>query len=327
MSKKYLILLLFFIILLSRPMSILARQGQVLGIHIMHTYEIEDAYSLIENYKKAHTFYLTIPFTLEDLNKKQQWQQFFNQAREKKMIPLVRLCTKVEDGVWVVPTRKNVVDMIDFLDQLSWPTERKYIIVFNEVNHAAEWGGTINPSLYADFLKFSYNWAKATDPDFFVLPAAMDLAAPNGTKTWEAFRYLQAMQQESEDIFEYVDAWNSHSYPNPGFSSSPTLKGKNSIRGFLHELEYLKRVTGKDYKVYITETGWIANGYNDRWLDDYYQYALDHVWSHDSVEAVTPFTLKGSPGPFAGFSFFDDQGKETVHYYAYQKALENFYEQ
>jgi hypothetical protein len=301
--------------------SVTASTGKVLGIHILTPHELDDASALVRTDDETWQ-YLTIPVTLNDLDKKQEWQQFFDNAKQKKMIPLVRLASKAEGAAWTVPTRKDVVDLLEFLDSLEWPTEDRHVIIFNEVNHAKEWGGTIAPEDYTDILRFAADWAHSEKNRYIVLPAAMDLAAPNGKITMEAFNYLNRMHQHDPEIFQVVDAWNSHSYPNPGFSSSPRLTAQNSIRGFEHELRYLKDKTGKDYQVYITETGWVENRQTRRWLESYYTYALQHIWSHPQVVAVTPFVLRGDPGPFSDFTFLDKDNKPTLHYTALRRALE-----
>ncbi|HEX7017462.1 MAG TPA: hypothetical protein VF209_00965 [Patescibacteria group bacterium] len=298
-----------------------AQEGEVLGIHILAPQELAEADTLISTSNQDAWHYVTIPFSLADLEKKDQWQAFFDQAKEKKIIPLVRLVTKPEGAAWIQPTRKNITDQITFLKQLSWPTDKKHIIVFNEVNHAKEWGGVIDPVGYTEVLRFTALWAHSEQANFVVLPAAMDLAAPNGSATMEAFTYLEKMYEVDPEIFAHVDAWNSHSYPNPAFSASPRMTTQNSLRGFEHELAYLKKKTNRDYQVYITETGWVSNRATLPWLESYYTYALQHIWSDPRVVAVTPFVLRGSPGPFAGFTFIDAQGRPTVHYQALQNAV------
>lgn len=305
------------------PSLVAAKEGSVLGVHILHPDELTKAKDLISPNQDDQSWnYVTIPFTLQDVERKEQWQAFFDRARELRVIPLVRLVSKFENGAWQVPNRKEITSQINFLSDLEWPTDRKHIIIFNEVNHAPEWGGKIDPKSYAEVLLFTSQWAHAEDPSFLVMPAAMDLAAPNGSTTMEAFNYLDQMLAAEPDVFNHIDAWNSHSYPNPGFSSSPQRTTKNSLRGFEHELAYLKQKIGKDdYPVYITETGWVANGSTTPWLESYYTYAMQHIWSHPQVVAVTPFVLQGDPGPFSSFAFIDRNSKPTIHYIAFQNAI------
>lgn len=300
-----------------------AQEGQVLGIHILQTEEITDAVKLLkpEDQQRDEWHYVTIPLTLNDLDKKDQWQAFFTEAEKNKIIPIVRLTTKFENGAWQVPSKRDIYDLTRFMNQLPWPTQDRYVIVFNEPNHAPEWGGQTNPAEYAQVLSFTADWLHTEQKNYKVLPAGLDLAAPNGPRTMEAFTYLDQMVAAEPDVLSKIDIWNSHSYPNPGFVSSPQRTGQNSLRGFQYELSYLKEKTGRDYDVFITETGWRAEGSTNRWLGSYYQYAQQHIWSDPRVKVVTPFILRGSPGPFAQFSFLDEAGRPTLQYNAFQELV------
>lgn len=293
-----------------------------LGIHILHPEEIEKADEMFANPDVSDYWrYVTIPFTLEDLGKKDQWAVFFDKAQQKKIVPIVRLTTRFQDNAWSIPTKKNIVEQIDFLNQFSWPTKRKHIIVYNEVNHAKEWGNTINPAEYANVLQFASDWAHTSDPDFFILPAGLDLAASQSHDTVDAFWFLEQMTLQIPDIFNSIDGWNSHSYPNPGFTSSPYLKTRNSLRGFEYELTYLTQKGKEKIPVYITETGWNASRFSVQTMVQYYQYAIDNIWSHPQVVTATPFLLQGAPGPYAGFSFYDEHGNPTNQLLALQQIL------
>lgn len=303
----------------AQPVS--ARENSVYGIHLMNTGELDRAVELLNPAPNDQWNYVTVPLTLNDVEKLDEWQNFFAKAKEKKVIPIVRLMTRFDNGAWQVPSKKNVVDLFTFLGKLDWPTDQKYVIAFNEVNHAKEWGGSINPQSYTDSLRFTADWAHSEGADYKVLPAAMDLAAPNGNSTKEAFSYLNEMLAYDPQIFDKIDYWNSHSYPNPAFSSAPTKTDKNSMRGFTHELAFLKEKTSKDFQTFVTETGWEENNATRRWLSSYYQYTSEHIWSDERVIAVTPFVLQGDPGPFSRFSFIDKEGKPTNQYRAYQDVI------
>lgn len=301
-------------------------ETEKLGVHLLTTGELLAAKQMISTEQtKDQWHYVTIPFTLDDVGKNQEWQDFFDLARENKIIPIVRLTTRFEDEAWQVPNRYEITQLVGALNKLSWPTQDKHIIVFNEVNHRKEWSGRQDPAEYARILRFTASWAHSENNGFVVLPAAMDLAAPNGPETTEAFTYLTMMLKEDPEVFSYIDAWNSHSYPNPGFSSSPLRNGQNSLRGFEHELAFLKRNTDRDLNVFITETGWEDNGATNRWLSSYYEYALEHIWSDEKVVAVTPFVFKGDPGPFSKFSFVSGSDEPTHQYHSLQTALRRVY--
>jgi hypothetical protein len=298
-----------------------------LGIHILSPSEAPAASNLLNVSPDSQEWhYVTIPLTLNDVEKKQEWQNFFNYAKQEKLIPIVRLSTKAEGGNWKKPTKKEVVDLISFLSTLEWPTDDKFIIVFNEVNHTHEWGGNLEPERYAEILRFASNWAKSENLNYHILPAAMDLAAPNSATTMEAFTYLNRMLAADSSVLSYIDYWNSHSYPNPGFSASPQRNDQASMRGYQHELSYVKTKSGRDLKTFITETGWIDNRQTNRWLTNYYSYASENIWNDPRIVAVTPFVLQGAPGPFAGFTFIDSQGNPTHQYRAYQDVIKKLAE-
>ncbi len=313
----------FLLSLFFRVNQAWALNSQVMGMHILHTTEIDQFRQV---YTDEEWRFVTIPLTLDDLQKQQEWQTFFNRAYQLKIIPVVRLATRFDPRInaWQIPSRKDITALASFLSNLDWHQDEKFIIVFNEVNHAAEWGGKIDPLLYSGVLKFTSDWFHSENKNYKILPAAMDLAANNGLETKEAFNYLESLYRIDQQIFDKIDYWNSHSYPNPDFAASPKKLGQNSISGFSYELNWLKNKTGRDFQVFITETGWASSYLTNYYLDDYYLYALQHIWIDKRVKAVTPFIMKGSPGPFASFSFFDALGNPTIQLFSLQKALKTF---
>lgn len=298
--------------------------GQVLGVHILHPAEMEEAATLIKNeYNQDDWSYVTMTLSLEDLAKKDEWQKAFDQAKNYKIKPIVRLVTRFdsEKNAWAVPTRAEIVSYFSFLNSLTWPTENKLLIAFNEVNHASEWGGSLNPGQYAGILSFVADWAHTENNHYLILPAAMDLAANNSGNTREAFAYLNQMLEGEPDVFSKIDFWNSHSYPNPAFSSAPQKTGQNSLSGFAYELDWLKEKTGRELKVFITETGWEENSKTKNKLYNYYSYAAEKIWTDERIVAVTPFVLKGDPGPFSKFTLIKGDNQTTIQYTAVQNAI------
>src|SRR3989344_121147 len=326
--KQILSLYTALLLILCLPQGVHADEVEKLGMHVLRPEEFVVAKQVLKSDDTAASqtawHYITIPLTLDQLEDQTRWQRYFSQAKAERIIPIVRLATRFADGSWQRPNRKELISLIEFLTKLDWPTAEKRVIIFNELNHAQEWGGVVDPNSYARDFIFASNWAHAVDDSFMVLPAAMDLAAGNTNSTREAFSYLFALYEYDQEIFAYADAWNSHSYPNPDFSSSPTRTDKKSLRGFEHELAFLRQKTDKNFPVYITETGWRSSPATDRWLSSYYEYALQNIWSKPEVVAVTPFLYKGAPGPFAEFSFVTGDDKPTNQLLALQTALRNF---
>lgn len=310
------------LLLLPRP----ARAGQ-LGVHLLHPAEITEAIPVIKNdYNRDAWTFVTIPISLTDVHDPDEWQKWqdcFDQARLAKINPILRLTTEYDRklGAWSIPTKNDILAFFDFFATLDWPdNQHRYLIVFNEPNQFAEWGGKNDPASYARTLQFTANWAHTEPFHYVVLPAGMDLAAANTNTTREAFSYLEAMVAAEPAVFETIDAWSSHSYPNPDFSSSPKATGKNSVCGFEFELAWLQAKTGRTLNVFITETGWKDSAKTRRYLYEYYRYSAQYIWDNQRVIAVTPFVLKGDPGPFSAFTLIDKDGNATIQYFALQEA-------
>jgi len=298
-------------------------QAQVLGIHLLSPGEIASAQKLLDT-KDGTSHFVTVPLTFDDINHKERWQAFFRDAHSANLTPLIRLTTRFEDGKWVVPDRSDIMRMSKFLTSLDWKRDELTIILFNEPNHSGEWGGRLDPESYALIAEFASDWFKTESKKYVVLPAGLDLAAPNSDKTMEAFTYWKRAVAKVPHLFEKFDGWTSHSYPNPGFSSNPWKTDKKSLRGYQHELIFLSQFTSKQFPVYITETGWNHDALSGREIQRYYQVAYKNIWNSDPrIKAVTPFLLQGAPGTFAPFSFLDALGKPTKAYAAYQDLLGN----
>lgn len=290
--------------------------GQVsaasLGAHVLAPGEIALVSEFFRESRENSPLYVTIPFTLDDIDRLSDWKSAFTQAKEQNVIPLVRLATRfnAEKQAWEVPTRRDVIRLTNALNTLEWPQNERYIILFNEPNHAKEWGGTVDPESFADISYFATQWLQTESAEYRVLPAAMDLAAPSGKNTMDALAFWRKAAAAQPEFLNQLYAWNSHSYPNPAFSAPPQRSGRQSLRGYQYELAFLKQFTKKDFTVFITETGWDASNVRGN-LSAYYQYASTKIWNDDKVVAVTPFILRGAPGPFAGFSLMDENNQPT----------------
>ncbi len=280
------------------------------GVHVLRPEEIATVVEKTAGVRQdaLAPLYVTIPFSLEDTKSLDRWEQAFRLAQEENVIPLVRLVTRFdsETNAWEVPSQYEVVQLVSALNRLDWPQDTRHVILFNEPNHAAEWGGTIDPESYARIAHFGAQWLNTESANYVVLPAAADLAAPNGSSTMEAFTFWKRALAAEPDLLYQLDAWNSHSYPNPAFLASPMRTGQNSLRGFEHELAFLEQYNIKEWQVFITETGWRQIPTNARNMANYYQYAHENIWNTAQVVAVTPFLWQGAPGPFAEFSLQDE---------------------
>lgn len=330
---KRLIYLSVFVLLAGLGMLFNIRQAQAadsIGMHVLRPQELEQVaqqYADLRQESNLTPLFITLPFTLNDVDNLQPWQDAFNLAKQQNIVPIVRLSTRfdAELNAWIIPNRYQMMQLMTAVDHLPWPQPKRHIILFNETNHAPEWGGQFNEQNYrqlAETLTFMVDWLHTEDNQYVVLPPAMDLAAGNTSSTREAFDYWRELLTQEPNLLTYFDGWNSHSYPNPGFSASPYRDGKNSLRGYQHELAWLAQYSDRsDWSVYITETGWQAN-FSENTLRSYYSYSLQNIWNDGQIVAVTPFLFAGAPGPFAGFSFVDEAGQPTKHWQALVFALQ-----
>jgi hypothetical protein len=255
-----------------------------------------------------------ITFLIEsDKRDKNRWQTFFNELRRAHLIPIVRLATKPDGGTWTRPYEKEEEAWASFLNELNWPIKNRYVIIYNEPNHATEWGGSVNATQYAQTLDKTITALKKENSDFFVIGGGLDASAPNKMPAYQdSFNFMEQMDQAVPGIFNKLDGWSSHSYPNPNFSAQPTANGKMSIRGYQEELKKLQSLgVTKNLPVFITETGWKhAEGKNKNSnypsaekVADYYAHAFKNAWNNDQIVAVTPFILDYQDSPFDNFSF------------------------
>ncbi|TSC86650.1 MAG: Uncharacterized protein G01um10147_862 [Microgenomates group bacterium Gr01-1014_7] len=304
------------------------------GIHIIQATpdESSPAASLV-NSSGGDWGYITFLIESKDRNES-KWQEFFNDLRRRHLIPIVRLATKPVNEYWEVPYEKEYEAWADFLDNLNWPVKNRYVVIYNEPNHAKEWGNFVDAKSYAKVLDQTITALKSKNRDFFVLNAGLDSAAPSKLPQYEdQFKFMELMNEEVPGIFNKLDGWVSHSYPNPGFVGSPDATGRGSVRGYIWELQQLRKFgVTKTLPVFITETGWKhAEGLKlDPSLPDagtvasYYLQAFQSAWNNPQIVAVTPFLLSYLQSPFDHFSFKKPEGNE---YYPVYQTLANLTKQ
>jgi len=316
MRKSWLILIAIFIISSVCPhptyaiVNPLGVPNNKIGIHIIDENDLVDAAALT-NSSGGDWGYVTI--VLPDNERKvDKWNRIFLQMQTLHLIPIVRIATHVEQDSWVKPDPSDADKLADFLNSLSWPTRNRYVVLFNEPNHAKEWGGETNPESYVKLLQSYHDALKNKSQDFFVLPAGMDASAPDAAGTMDEKKYLAQMTQTDPKWFTYIDGWTSHSYPNPGFSGYASDDGRGTVKTYEWELDLLKTLGNKsDLPVFITETGWphiegdaaFKRFYTSDEVTDLIQYAADNVWTDSRIVAVTPFVLNYQSKPFINFSW------------------------
>lgn len=301
-------LIILFLITFTFPKTVfaivdpLSGPNNSFGIHIANTQDLDDAAKLV-NSNGGDWGYVTLVIT-ENNRTVSLWQEVFDKMRRLHLIPIVRIATKEENGNWKKPVIGEIDGWISFLNSLNWVIKNRYIVIGNEVNLGKEWGGEVNPEDYALYLKEFTNKLKNTNPDYFVMPAGFDTSLPTAKGSLNESTYLIRMVRKEPDIFELVDGWASHSYPNPNFSGSEYASGRGSIKTFEWELSFLKSLgVKKDLPVFITETGWSKNNLNEETISKKFMFAFENIWNNSKIVAITPFILNYEFPPFDMFSW------------------------
>jgi hypothetical protein len=262
--------------------------------------------------------YVLIPYNVKDRDWG-KWKNVFDNLTSRHLIPIVQL--------WYVDTAKYKSDTKEsaaFLDSFIWPVKERYISVYNEPNDDKFWKGVADAKNYAKILAYTIDAYKQENPNFFMLNGALNASAPDGNGYINPLSFMQQMNQAVPGIFDKLDGWASHSYPQPNFAGDPYDTGLWSIKAYEVELNYLKTALGvkKELPVFITETGWAhAEGtpYNGSYFNaatvaQKYKAAFEDVWlKDDRVRAVTPFTILYDP-PNDHFSWVNSDGVPYEQY-------------
>lgn len=298
------------------------------GIHIVDENDLEKASELV-NSSGGDWGYVTLVIR-EDDRDLVKWQRIFDQMRRLRLIPLLRLATVPEGSAWKAPKPEDAPSWAEFLDSLNWVVKNRYVILFNEPNHAKEWGGEIKPAEFAQIISSFSKSLKEKSADFFILPGAVDPASTDSTETMSASQYYKWMQAENPDVFSFYDGLVSHSYPHPDFVGPVTGQGRGSITAYRWEQSYLKELGLKSpLPVFVTETGWAHTGslpmvkpaIRFDLLSDSFKRAFTQVWIDSNLVAVTPFILNYQDKPFAQFSWLKPGGNEVFPHFDTVKSI------
>lgn len=282
------------------------------GMHVIDTNDLQDVAKLT-NSNGGDWGYVTFVIQKGERNPK-HWQSVFDEMRRLHLIPIVRIASAPIPGnsnVWEKPSIDEIDGWVSFLNSLNWVIKNRYVVIGNEPNHASEWGGEVDPTGYAKYLKAISEKLKNSNEDFFVMPAGFDASADNSKGTMEEPLYLEKMIESDPDVFQNIDGWSSHSYPNPDFSGPGEAIGKGTVRTYEWELNYLKFLgVTKELPVFITEAGWTHK--TDSLTTDIgpkIETAFKNAWSDKRVIAVTPFIFKYLDPPFDIFSWKNKEGQ------------------
>ncbi|TSC87622.1 MAG: hypothetical protein G01um101416_437 [Microgenomates group bacterium Gr01-1014_16] len=265
------------------------------GVHILEPGEIAQAANLV-NSSGGDWGYVTVPIRSDDRDR-EKWTEFFTKAGKLHLIPLVRLATYPDGDTWVRPNVYDLVDFANFLQDMPWPTQNRYIILFNEPNHAKEWGGEVDPKQYTSLLLDARDIFKARSADFFLLSAGLDMSAPSNHTSLDALEFYRRM---TPGWLNSTDGLSFHAYPNPAFSAPVTSKTRFGPTSYRYELNYLK----SNKPIFITETG-STNPNN------FYPQAFT-IFTDTQIVAITPFILYAGAGEFTKFSLLNTPAYNSI---------------
>ncbi|MFH1536083.1 MAG: hypothetical protein ABIC96_03370, partial [Patescibacteria group bacterium] len=306
----------------------LAVPNNKFGIHIIQATPDESSPAAQLVNTNGDWGYITVLVESKD-RKHDKWQEFFNDLRRRHLIPLVRLATKPQGNFWKRPYEGEEQAWADFLDSLNWPTKNRYVIIYNEPNHATEWGNQVDAISYAETLDKTIAALKNKNQDFFILNAGLDASAPSKPPFFEDQTvFMRKMDEAVPGIFNKLDGWVSHSYPNPNFVGFPVDRGRKTVRTWEWEQEFLQSLGVGNLPIFITETGWKhAEGINfDNFLpsaetvSQYFKQAFQGSWNAPEIVAVTPFLLNYQESPFDHFSF---KKVADTNYYPMYKTIQD----
>lgn len=306
---------------------ILASDHNIFGLHLTQTNDLAISKDII-NSSGGDWGWATIVLRLDQLDH-DTWQEFMDNCRKYHIIPIIRLGTIMDQNAWKQPSLSDIDNLANFLNSLNWPTKTQYITPFNEINHASEWGGTIDVKGFTDMFIYTSTKFKSLNPNFFILSSPLDLASPENLPQFKsAPNVYREIYLYNPKFFDAFDGLASHSYPNHGFIGTPSDSGQHSVRGYVWELAYLKSLgINKTYPVFITETGWPHqegesgqnNYYTTPTTAKFLSQTID-MWQNDPrVMAITPFIFNYPYEPFDHFSWVD---KQEQLYPSYQQLID-----
>ncbi len=299
-----------------------AAPNNLFGIHLAvpDDQDIQDAARLV-NSTNGKWGYVTVVIQENDRSV-EKWQQVFDNLRELKLIPIVRLATQPSGSSWRRPEEKDADEWVKFLNSLNWVVRDRYVILFNEPNHGNEWGGAVDPESYANVSLTFAKKLKERNANYFIMLAGIDASAPSNRPINEDLEiFVNQILATTPNIFDHIDGWSSHSYSNPGFSGTPYDNGRGTIRSYEWELNMLGRLgITKPLPVFITETGWKRSGSITELIQAEYQKTAYDLWRDDKrVRAATPFILNYQGDPFLEFSW---KKKDSQDFYSVYEEVQ-----
>ncbi len=250
------------------------------------------------------------------------WQQYVQACYDRDLIPVIRIATTMENGIWQKPvadspgnyatfanTVKNIVAA--FPKREGWPL---YIEVLNEPNNNYEWSGAANPVEYGQCLvQVAAALHSLADPRIKVVNAGL---SPGGS--YDNLAYIQQMCVNVPGFLTSFDAWATHPYPDrpPEFNFHNGLAPVWSypIDSYVAELNVLANYGCTGIQVIATEGGY-TGGSEDGRADQMMRAFRDCYSQWPEVLAVCPWQLSNplSDDPGSDWVYRDSTGAYPSH--------------
>lgn len=261
--------------------------------------------------------YVLYSLWINNLDEK-EWETFFDLVGKNHLIPIIQLYPYQFDEEYLF---SQLTKTASFLNSFSWPSSCRIVTVFNETNARDFWGENIDPEGYARVLAKAIEIFKKENENFFILNGGFNSSSRSGPRYLDEEEYLIRMDEAVPSIFEKLDGWASHPYPQPEFSGDfhnpPSwYETRDQISAYEWEFSLLKKYFGvENLPIFLTETGWAhKEGEQPKWqykkavlTAQYFDDVLRNIWLPDKrVVAITPFIFNHAS--FSNFNWMTIEG-------------------
>ena len=248
----------------------------------------------------------------EDEYSVEKLQSLHNIARDEKCLIFHRLATHFDsqNNAWARPSQETTNKIVNLCKNIVPSSKYFYLTLGNEVNRADEFGGAVDPKVYAQWAQKAKEALSQECSNVVITFSALDKAAPDsGTSFMSASRFYREMIDTVPSIFDGIQAIATHDYP-PNMNGSCLTSGQRSIVGYQWEKNLLKSLgveQADSLKIFITESGWRigSGGVSESEAAQDTSCAYTTVGNDPSVMMRSHFAYKFCGEPFAAFSTID----------------------
>ena len=240
---------------------------------------------------------LIYPITTATQGPQPSWVRFVSTCWEKRLIPVLRVATYMENGAWVKPPADAPGDYTSFANAVrrvvqGLPLDATlplYVEVLNEPNNNVEWSWQVNPAEYAHVLQDVAAALHSIGPQIRVTNGGL---SPGGS--YDNLQFIRAMFAAVPSLGASIDAWATHPYcgdvppeqnNHDGTASNPRM----AIDSYMTELAVLAEYMDiSELKIIATEGGF--SGLDRDTEAAYMMRAFRDYWSRwPEVAGICPW--------------------------------------